>query len=71
MKHPKPRSLDDSVLRFYYFCLWGPGGTKNTQKTENYSMGVQSFGHNSKTNQDIKNRNSSLTSPINSEDNDI
>ena len=44
---------------------------KHLKKTENFDMGVQSFGNDSKTNQDIKNRNSSLTSTINSEDNDI
>ena len=37
---------------------------KNTPKNGN-------FGHNSKTNQDIEHQNSSLTSPINSKDNDI
>ena len=53
-KPPKPRSLDNSVLRILNFCLRGPGGSKNTQKTANFDMGVQSFGHNSKTNQNIK-----------------
>ena len=44
---------------------------ENTPKSEISDIGVQSFGHNSETNQYIKNRNSSLTSTINSEANDI
>ena len=46
-------------------------GVENPQKHRNFLIGVQSFGHNSKTNQVIENRNSSLASPINSEDTDI
>ena len=45
----------------------GAGGTKNTQKTKNSDIEVQFFGHNSKTNQDIKNRNSNWKSAMNYE----
>ena len=45
----------------------GVGRSKKHKETENSDLGVQSFGHNSKTNQDIENQKSSLTSPINSE----
>ena len=64
------------VIRFcralnFEFLSVGAGGTKNTQKTKNSDIEVQSFGHNSKTNQDIKIRNSNLTSPMNYEVKDI
>ena len=42
-----------------------------TQKTKNSDIEVQSFGHNSETNRDIKNRNSNLSSPMNYEVNGI
>ena len=69
---PNFRETSETVVvrvcpaRFLNFCLWGSGGLKNTPKSENSDIGVQSFGHNSETNQDIKNRNNSLTSSINS-----
>ena len=59
-------------LQNLWFFIWeGQEGRKTLQKSENSDIGVQSFDHNSETNQDIKNRNSSLTSTINSEVNDI
>ena len=49
----------------------GTGGSKHIEKHKNSDIGVQSFGHTFKTNQDIKKRNSRLTSSINSQVNDI
>ena len=70
-KSPKPRSLDDRTIYILNFFCEGQEGRKTPPKTENFDMGVQFFGNDSKTNQDIKNRNGSLASTINSEDNDI
>ena len=70
-KPPKLWSLEIVKPEFWIFVCEGQEGWKTPQKSENSDIGVQSFGHNSETNQDIKNRNSSLTSTINSEDNDI
>ena len=70
----KVRTLDDSVLGILIFC-WGGGAAwmnkKNTTKTENSDMVVQFFGHNYKTNSNIKNRINSLISTISSEVNYI
>ena len=71
VKPPKPWSLEIVEPKFWIFVCEGQKGRKTPQKSENSDIGVQSFGHNSETNQDIKNRNSSLTSTINSEVNDI
>ena len=68
---PKPlkaKTLDDSVLRILKFCRRrGAGWTKNTTKrrtpTQCFSFSVIT--------PNIKNRNNSLISPINSEVNDI
>ena len=62
----KARTLDDSFLGILNFF-----GGLDEQKTENADIVVQFFGHNSKTNPNIKNRNNSLISQINSEVNDI
>ena len=58
-------------LKFGIFFCEGQEGRKHQKNRENFDMGVRSFGNDIKTNQAIKNRNSSLTSTINSEDNDI
>ena len=70
-KHPKPWSLGIVEPEFLIFVCEGQEGRKTPQKSENSDIGVQSFGHNSETNQDIKNWNSSLTSSINFKDKDI
>ena len=59
------------LFTFWIFFCEGQEGRKPPQKTENFDIAVQSFGNDSKTNQGIENQNSSLTSTINSEDNDI
>ena len=69
-KASKPWSLEFVKPEFWIFVCWGQR-VKNTEKSEISDIRVQSFSYNSETNQDIKNRNSSMTSTINSEDNDI
>ena len=42
-------------LEFWIFVCEGQEGRKTAPKTENLDMVVQSFGNDSKTNQDIEN----------------
>ena len=72
--HETSETVNNRILsrqNFEFLSVGGRRVEKTPQNTENSVIGVQSFGHNSKTNQDIENRKSSLTSPINSKDNDI
>ena len=63
---PNFRETSETVPDFWIFVCGGQEGQKTPQKSEISDIGVQSFDHNSETNQVIKNRNSSLASSINS-----